>query len=109
MEKRAARLAPVVDMASKAERDAATQLGRSGQAQGHARRKLGASNVRIGLRCPCAACCRGRVAFRQGLRPAVRVRVAPTNRPLSLRRSCNFRRFRCVEKMNIVHHSIKRE
>ncbi|ELI9043329.1 flagellar export protein FliJ [Pseudomonas aeruginosa] len=40
MEKRAARLAPVVDMASKAERDAATQLGRSQQQLLAAQQKL---------------------------------------------------------------------
>ncbi|MBG4607182.1 flagella biosynthesis chaperone FliJ [Pseudomonas aeruginosa] len=40
MEKRAARLAPVVDMASKAERDAATQLGRCQQQFLAAQQKL---------------------------------------------------------------------
>ncbi|HIE0711729.1 TPA: flagellar export protein FliJ [Pseudomonas aeruginosa] len=40
MEKRAARLAPVVDMASKAERDAATQLGRCQQQLLVAQQKL---------------------------------------------------------------------
>ncbi|QBL28549.1 flagella biosynthesis chaperone FliJ [Pseudomonas aeruginosa] len=40
MEKRAARLAPVVDMASKAERDAATQLGRCQQRLLAAQQKL---------------------------------------------------------------------
>ncbi|HEJ1108141.1 TPA: flagella biosynthesis chaperone FliJ [Pseudomonas aeruginosa] len=40
MEKRAARLAPVVDMASKAERDAATQLGRCQQQLLAAQQKL---------------------------------------------------------------------
>ncbi|MCO3751102.1 flagellar export protein FliJ [Pseudomonas aeruginosa] len=40
MEKRAARLAPVVDMASKAERDAATQLGRWQQQLLAAQQKL---------------------------------------------------------------------
>lgn len=40
MEKRAARLAPVVDMASKAERDAATQLGRCQQQLFAAQQKL---------------------------------------------------------------------
>lgn len=40
MEKRAARLAPVVDMASKAERDASTQLGRCQQQLLAAQQKL---------------------------------------------------------------------
>lgn len=40
MEKRAARLAPVVDMASKAERDAATQLGKCQQQLLAAQQKL---------------------------------------------------------------------
>ncbi|HGW3655857.1 TPA: flagellar export protein FliJ [Pseudomonas aeruginosa] len=40
MEKRAARLAPVVDMASKAEQDAATQLGRCQQQLLAAQQKL---------------------------------------------------------------------
>ncbi len=40
MEKRAARLAPVVDMASKAERDAAAQLGRCQQQLLAAQQKL---------------------------------------------------------------------
>ncbi len=40
MEKRAARLAPVVDMACKAERDAATQLGRCQQQLLAAQQKL---------------------------------------------------------------------